>query len=185
MNLSKTTIENYLKKLSSDSPVPSAGVALSLTGAMGVSLLVMASRVTVSKKADADLQHFDFFILQANERVKELLALGEKDMANYRGFLRKEKSPEEIIEAPLEIARICAKILGSYRKIYPGCHPPVKGEAKAGMELLKTTVKESINLVQINLKHLREEEKEKYLQYKNKIREILVLSEERNCDDAY
>lgn len=178
MDISNLTIADYLEKLSSDKPVPNAGATLSITGAMGASLLVMAARITLSKKPSYDATlHINDFITNTEKKIPGLVSLGEKDIENFHGFLRKEKELEEMVEAPMEIAETSAEILDAYREIHHDCYYPVKGEALSGMHLLRTAAKGTVRITEINLEFVKE--KEKYLQYKDRLSEIVSKYEGR------
>jgi formiminotetrahydrofolate cyclodeaminase len=122
MAMSESTIDSFIKELSSDAPVPGGGGASGLVAAVGMSLGNMVMALTTGKKKYAEYQdEIESIIANANDITRELLDAMDKDAVAFEPLSKAyglPKSTEEEIahrnkvleealvvasEAPLEL----------------------------------------------------------------------------------
>jgi formiminotetrahydrofolate cyclodeaminase len=78
--MQETTINNFIKALSSKAPVPGGGGASALVGAVGVALCSMVANLTTGKKKYAEHQpDIDVMLSRTEQSISRLLLLIEKD----------------------------------------------------------------------------------------------------------
>jgi len=124
--MNEMSLNNFLEKLASASPVPGGGGASALAGALGIALGNMVGSLTVGKKKYADVEAE---IIALNEKAdvlrRELLALVEKDAEVFEPLSRAYSIPKddpnrdavmekvlaEAAEVPLQIMRRCCEAL--------------------------------------------------------------------------
>ncbi len=122
MAMSEYTIDNFIKELSSDAPVPGGGGASGLVAAVGMSLGNMVMALTTGKKKYAEYQdEIESIIANANDITRALLDAMDRDAVAFEPLAKAyglPKSTEEEIahrnkvleealvvasEAPLEL----------------------------------------------------------------------------------
>ena len=92
-------IGQYLESLSSNAPVPGGGSAAGLIGAEGVSLMLMAIRLTSGKKTYAEYEEELNAIAFRGEQLKErFLLLADRDEEAYLELSKAYKLPKETEE---------------------------------------------------------------------------------------
>ena len=124
--MNEMSLNNFLEKLASASPVPGGGGASALAGALGIALGNMVGSLTVGKKKYADVEAE---IIALNEKAdvlrKELLVLVEKDAEVFEPLSKAYSIPKddptrdavmaEVLkqasEVPLNIMRKCCEAL--------------------------------------------------------------------------
>ncbi len=122
MSMSESTIDSFIKELSSDAPVPGGGGASGLVAAVGMSLGNMVMALTTGKKKYAEYQdEIESIIANANDITRALLDAMDKDAVAFEPLAKAYGLPksteEEIVhrnkvleealvvasEAPLEL----------------------------------------------------------------------------------
>jgi len=113
-------IDDFIKQLSSKSPVPGGGGASALVGAIGVALCSMVANLTSGKKKYAEYQKdIDEIILRTETSANQLLQLIQKDAEVFEplsaayGIPKEDPKRDEILEnalvkacsVPMEILR--------------------------------------------------------------------------------
>jgi formiminotetrahydrofolate cyclodeaminase len=138
MQLSTMAINDYIKQLGSEAPVPGGGSASALGGAIGVSLIQMVANLTIGKAKYANYEELNLFALEEGGKIcTELLSLIDKDAeaysrlsaayklpratdeekvirnsANIDATLDAIKAPFEIMEASLKALNLCKSLVG-------------------------------------------------------------------------
>ena len=122
MSMSESTIDSFIKELSSDAPVPGGGGASGLVAVVGMSLGNMVMALTTGKKKYAEYQdEIESIIANANDITRALLDAMDKDAVAFEPLAKAYGLPksteEEIVhrnkvleealvvasEAPLEL----------------------------------------------------------------------------------
>jgi len=182
----KNTIDEYLKALSSKSPVPGGGSGAALIGATGCALLSKTLNFTVGKKKYAAAQKEMSDIFAKTEAIQEnMIKLCSQDAVAYRKLSDAMKASEkghkletalrEAISVPLEICK-------NSRDAIKLCLPVAK---KGNINLLTDTAIAGIALkcafesarlnVEINLKHMKDTD------FILSARKTLELMEKETC----
>ena len=119
-------IDDFIKKLSSKSPIPGGGGASALIGAIGVSLCSMVANLTAGKKKYEEYQSdLEEIIIRTQKSIDKLLTLIQKDAEVFEPLSAAYRIPigepnrDEILEnalvvacsVPLEILREVANVL--------------------------------------------------------------------------
>lgn len=119
-------IDDFIKQLSSKSPVPGGGGASALIGAIGVSLCSMVANLTIGKKKYAEYQDdLEEIILRTQKSTDKLLELIKKDAEVFEplsvayGIPKEDPSRDKILEdalvaacsVPMEILHEVAGVL--------------------------------------------------------------------------
>lgn len=119
-------LDDFIKTLSSSSPVPGGGGASALIGAIGVSLCSMVANLTSGKKKYAEYQSdIEQIIVRTQASIDKLLGLIQRDaevfepLSKAYGIPKEEPNRNEILEnalvlacsVPLEILNEVANVL--------------------------------------------------------------------------
>jgi methenyltetrahydrofolate cyclohydrolase len=119
-------IDDFIKQLSSKSPVPGGGGASAFIGAIGVSLCSMVANLTSGKKKYTEYQSdLEDIILRTQKSIDKLLKLIQKDAEVFEplsvayGIPKDEPNRNEIFEdalilacsVPMEILHEVANVL--------------------------------------------------------------------------
>jgi formiminotetrahydrofolate cyclodeaminase len=120
------TVDQFIKELSSKSPVPGGGGASALIGAIGVSLCSMVANLTIGKEKyeeyEADLEHI---LAQTQDACGKLLECIAKDaeaflpLSSAYSLPKEVENRDQILEqallnacsTPLEILREIEKVI--------------------------------------------------------------------------
>lgn len=125
-----SSVNDFLKVLSSKEPVPGGGGASAYVGALGMALGLMVGNLTVGKKKYQDVEADVMIIMEKGEniieRLKELVledaeafyplsqAYGLPKNTEEEARIKDETLQQALVKAsfvPLEIARYCAKVI--------------------------------------------------------------------------
>jgi formiminotetrahydrofolate cyclodeaminase len=125
-------IDEFIKRLSSKSPIPGGGGASALIGAIGVALGSMVANLTLGKKKYAEYQgEIEEIILKTQASADKLLSLIQKDAEVFEplsaayGIPKEDPKREEKLEyalvvassVPLEILKEVSDILGIIERL--------------------------------------------------------------------
>ncbi len=186
MDLHNIVFSDFLKKVNSHKPIPSAGSSLAVTGSLGASLLGLAAKVTLRKKMDCAVEKLTKLSEASENYSKKLLNLGKEDILVYKKVIAKEKgAKEKAVEVPLEIAAIALECLNLDETIIEECHKPMKGDAWLGIELLTTCAKSAVYIALINLDFLQPNKREDYEKQIAEIEQKLgIKCSPEGCNDC-
>ena len=172
---STMALPDLLDAISSNQPYPGGGSAAALAGALGVSLLLMASGVartrTGAPEETADLA-------QAGARLRPLrdalTGIVDADSNAYQGVVAAMRLPKgsdeeraarsEAIqqamriatETPLQTMRLCQQALHGAVTVAANCTPNAVTDVAVGIELLATVVRGAGLNVDTNLPGLKD-----------------------------
>lgn len=104
-------INEFIKVLSSDAPVPGGGGACALSGSMGLALGTMVANLTTGKKKYAEVQDEITSLIEKTEKLsKELLSYMEKDAVAFEPLSKAyglPKNTEEEIQYRTKVMEEC------------------------------------------------------------------------------
>ena len=99
MRMSEAQIEDFLEKLSSDTPTPGGGGAAGLVAAIGTSLGNMVLSLTTGKKKYAEYQpEIETLTIRVTELTKELLSSMDKDAEAFTPLAKAYGLPKDTEE---------------------------------------------------------------------------------------
>ncbi|MBS3969921.1 MAG: cyclodeaminase/cyclohydrolase family protein [Clostridia bacterium] len=165
MDISSLVIKDFLSKINSEKPIPSAGSSLSVTGSLGASLLGLTAKITLRKVPKCDHDMLKELAHKSEKASQRFLELGEEDILVYKQVIANEPgSVEKAIEIPLTMARMALDLVKNYEQVVHTCYKPVKGDAWLGVELLRTCVKSAVYIAVVNVDFFKPENREEYLE---------------------
>jgi methenyltetrahydrofolate cyclohydrolase len=170
-------VASLLDAFASNDPVPGGGAAAALTGAVGVSLLLMVAGMTKTRNGTpeetADLAEAAARLRPLREELIELIARDPQAYQQVVAALRLPKSTEAeqrrrrdaieaatrlATEAPLETMRACEEALREAPLIARAGNPNAVTDATAGVTLLVAALRVAGMNVDVNVKSLKAED---------------------------
>lgn len=187
-------LRDLLDAFASTSPAPGGGSAAALTGATGVSLLLMAIRVRLSKPGDSGQSTM---LAKAEERLRSLqpaiATFIDRDAEAYSSVIAALRLPVDpdgprrvaldsalrgAIEIPLDIMRACRRALREAPAVAAHCKKSTRGDVGVAIELLNAAVRGAGVTVDANLEALRD------VEYVARVRSERLLLESESAADA-
>jgi glutamate formiminotransferase / formiminotetrahydrofolate cyclodeaminase len=159
-------LDGWIDELASGSPTPGGGSAAALAGTLAAALVAMVARLTVGRKAYADVEAKARDILEDAERLRaELRRLVDEDAAAYEGVTRAYKIPkndsrrtEAIDEAlsaaarpPAEVVKRARRVLALAQTIEQIGNKNAVSDARVAAMLAKTAIDGATENVNANL----------------------------------
>lgn len=190
-------MDDFIKQLSSKSPVPGGGGASALIGAVGVSLCSMVANLTVGKKKYAEYQEdLEVILSRTQKSAGKLLGLIQKDAEVFEplsaayGIPKEEPNRDEILEnalmaacsVPMEILQEVANALDIIEQL------SVKGTKLAISDIgvsasaCRCAMESAIMNVYINTKLMKNRE---YALKMNEDAENILLKGTNICNQIY
>jgi formiminotetrahydrofolate cyclodeaminase len=170
-------VASLLDAFASHDPVPGGGAAAALTGALGVSLLLMVAGMAKTRNGTpeetADLAEAAARLRPLREELIELIARDPQAYQQVIAALRLPKSTEAeqrrrrdaieaatrlATEAPLETMRACEEALRDAPLIARAGNPNAVTDAAAGVTLLVAALRVAGMNVDVNVKGLTGED---------------------------
>lgn len=152
MDVGSLVINEFLAKVNSETPIPSAGSSLSVTGSLGASLLGLTAKITLKKTPEGKNSSLQELADKSEKVAEQFLNLGQEDIKVYKQVIAKEPGAvEKAIEIPITMAKLALDLVQTYEHVVHTCYKPVKGDAWLGVELLKTCVKSAVYIATVNL----------------------------------
>ncbi len=117
---SKATLDDYVKMLSQQEPVPGGGSAACLLAAMGAALISMVARYSSSRqKTKKEKKMLNKILATSEKHRKRLLKLVTADAKAYEQFAKlkntsgnkRRKAQIKAIKVPLEACRLCYELV--------------------------------------------------------------------------
>lgn len=145
--------------------VPTGGSVIAVSGAFGVSLLVLAVNLTLTKKdPPAELTALHDALRSGQRRIQ---TLGDADAELFAAFMKQAcsegtpKQDEEALrqqtrEVPLQLARELQESLSLARQLRPLVHTSVVSDVQAGAAILQGALQASLFTLAHNLSSLEE-----------------------------
>lgn len=167
------TVEQFIKELSSNSPVSGGGGASAMIGAIGVSLCSMVANLTIGKKKYAEYEEdMEQIVAQSQKKITQLLACITKDaeaflpLSEAYSIPKEDKNRDEILEkalinactVPMELLRELSSVIQIMEEL------AVKGSKLAISDVaiaacaLKSAMEGAIVTVYINTKQMKDKE---------------------------
>ncbi len=178
MAMSEYTIDNFIKELSSDAPVPGGGGASGLVAAVGMSLGNMVMALTTGKKKYAEYQgEIDSIIANANSITRELLDAMDKDAVAFEPLSKayglpkgtdeeiahRNKVLEEALvvasEAPLELMEKIVEAIKVTKRVAEIGSKLAISDAGVAVQCLKAALNGASLNVFINTKMMKNRDK--------------------------
>lgn len=170
ISYSEYALIDLLDAFASNEPVPGGGSAAALTGAIGVSLLLMVAGLpktrTGAPEEATDLAEAAARLRPRRDRLVELI---DEDSDAYRALLAAFRLPKDaeaeravrrdavqaamqpVTEAPLETMRECQQALAGAVIVARNGHAAAATDAAVAVELLSAAVRGSAMNVDVNL----------------------------------
>ena len=157
-------LDDLLDAFASASPAPGGGSAAALTGALGVSLLLMAIGIRTSRPSGAPES---FELADAADQLRTLRpavgSLVDRDAEAYESVLaaRRMKNQGEsamraATDVPLETMRVCRRALREAQVVAAHAIRSTHGDVGVAVELLRAAVRAAGITVDANLASLKD-----------------------------
>ncbi len=154
---------------SPDSPGSAAGSSSALTAVLAVSLIRMACQVQAEKSA-ADIREKLMGVSEKlTERQQNLYDLAEMDHCAVTNTCE-EVMVEEMTEVPLKLAGEINSVLETTGPISDLIAGELRGDFRAGIELLRASFRATLAVIKINFYGLNEEKRSDYVKRVKKIK---------------
>jgi len=169
------TLGAFTTSLASSAPVPGGGSASAITGAMGIALGAMVSRLSRKHADDAARGRLDAHIGTADRLRHRLEELADADEVAFRGYLdavalpkstedekaaRRQALHDALIGAaavPLEVADLCTHALTALATITPDSTNHTRSDIDTGCALLDAAGKGALVNARVNVDLLKDE----------------------------
>lgn len=160
------SLDGWIDTLAAATPTPGGGSAAALAGTLAAALVAMVARLTVGRKAYADVEAKARDILEDAERLRaELRRLVDEDAAAYEGVTRAYKIPkndirrsqaiDEALSAaarpPAEVVKRARRVLALAQTIEQIGNKNAVSDARVAAMLAKTAIDGATENVNANL----------------------------------
>jgi formiminotetrahydrofolate cyclodeaminase len=170
------SVDNYLKDLASDKPVPGGGAAVALVAAQATALLSMVLAVSGENPQKLPLQRHEDLTKSLEKARNRLVDLGDKDAEAFElvmaGFRLPKDTPEEkasrtaalqaaykaATEVPFATMETIAEILSNAGDVVRAGKATVISDAAIGIDFLHSSLKACRHNVRINLKYIKDDD---------------------------
>jgi formiminotetrahydrofolate cyclodeaminase len=169
---SNFTVRDLLDAFSSTAPAPGGGAAAALTGALGISLLLMAAGIRSSRSTDAA---GSADLTDAIDRLRSMRptieSLVDRDAEAYTSVIAALRMPTDAAErrqaaiasamraatdVPLEIMRACRRALHDAPSVAAYSIRSTHGDVGVAIELLRAAVRGAGLTIDANLASLKD-----------------------------
>lgn len=169
---SNYSVRDLLDAFSSATPAPGGGAAAALTGALGVSLLLMGAGIRSSRAnepagsaelADAtvdlrSLRPAIELLVDHDAEAYTSVIMALRIPAGERRQLAIDAAMRDATEVPLEILRACRRALRHAPVVATHSIRSTHGDVAVGIELLRAAVRSAALTVDVNLAMLKDAE---------------------------
>jgi len=163
---SNLSLGDLLDAFASASPAPGGGSAAALTGALGISLLMMAIGIRMSRPSGSPES---FELADATEHLRSLrpavASLVDRDAEAYSSVLAAlrmkvdgESAMHAATEVPLETMRACRRALREAQVVAAHAIGSTHGDVGVAVELLRAAVRAAGITVDANVGSLKDAE---------------------------
>lgn len=171
---SNYSVRDLLDAFSSTAPAPGGGAAAALTGALGVSLLLMAAGIRTSRATEST---DSMELADATDRLRSLrptiASLVDRDADAYTAVIMAIRIPSDAGErrraaiesamraatdVPLEIMRACRRALHEAPVVAARSIRSTHGDVGVAIELLRAAVRSAGLTIDANLASLKDAE---------------------------
>src|SRR6266699_3168945 len=165
------TLDGWIADLAGAAPVPGGGSAAALAGTLAAALVAMVARLTIGRKAYADVQQRVAEILAEAEALRaQLRRLVDDDAAAYAkvsaGYRlpkddpRRTRAADEALvgaaQTPLAMARGAARLVGLAREIGTIGNRNAHSDALVAEALARAALAGAVENVRVNVQSLSE-----------------------------
>ncbi|MFO7153317.1 MAG: cyclodeaminase/cyclohydrolase family protein [Bacillota bacterium] len=176
MELTETSIRDFLKILASEAPAPGGGSVSALNGAMGSALSAMVARLTLGREKYKDKELIMKEILEKAEELMDLLAAKvDEDTKAYNRVAEVFKMPKETEEqkaerkkamqealkhaalVPFSVMELCVDALHLFEKAVGNFNESAASDLGVGALCLKAALCGAWLNVKINLGSIADE----------------------------
>ncbi len=166
-----TSLDGWLDQLAAGTASPGGGSAAALAGATAAALIAMVARLTLGRKAYAEVQEQTRAIEQESEQLRhELRRLMDEDAAAYEGVMgalriakhdpaRASALDQALLyaaEPPLRVARRAVRVLELARAIEHIGNKNARSDARVAAALARAALAGGLENVKVNLAGLSE-----------------------------
>ena len=169
------TVPAYLAALASGDGTPGGGSASAVTGAMGIALGAMVSRLSRRHSGDEAGARLDAHIATADRLRLRLEGLADADEVAFRAYLdavalpkqsdddkatRRQALHDALIGAaavPLEVGRLCAEALATLATITADSTKHTRSDIDTGSALLEAAGRGALVNARVNIELLKDE----------------------------
>lgn len=158
--IGETKIDKFLDELASKKPTPGGGAVAALSAAMAAGLVQMVADLTVGKKGYEKVWEKAKVIgIQAKRLEKELLVLGDKDIAAYNSVVlafksknqkRLKKALQRAMDVPGQVAQKSGSVSRLAAQIGKIGNQNALSDAKTASHLAKAARRSAFENVKIN-----------------------------------
>ena len=175
---SNWTISEFLKKLSSEAPVPGGGSVAALSGALGAALVAMFSKLGISRKgiSSDDQEVLQKISTEAAAYQSKLTRLITEDSLAYTQVMEAYKLPKTTeeesrarqqaiqrglhiaVEIPLETMNACVECLHLVAEVALIGNPSAFSDLKVAEYMCQAGAKGALENIIINLSSIKDQE---------------------------
>ncbi len=176
MMLARSSLEDFISKLSAGTPTPGGGSAAALSGALAASLVQMVCELTLGREK---YKAHDAAVSSIREKAgglrRDLLALVDRDAAAYDEVIKAVRMPKEsdedltarkdalskanlfATETPMAVADACAALMTMAIDLAHKGHPNALSDVGTAALLAYAGLRGGAMNVRINLKGIADE----------------------------
>lgn len=155
------TLEDFLDKTASKSPVPGGGSVAALAGSLAAALCSMVCNLTLSSKKYAKVHKKISQLLEKSEILRKKLYLAiEKDAQAFQDVMNAPQSQEALKNAalsPLEIAQSSHALLPIIARISKIGNQSALSDCGVALNMAHASIKGAILNIEINLKQITDQ----------------------------
>jgi len=162
------SVNRYLSDLAAKMPAPGGGSAAALTGALGVSLVIMVLNYTIGKEKYKEFEAELKDKLSAAKELKDkITVLIDKDVQAYKKLSLtfnsqdgtvKEKALKDAAAVPIQICNHSYQAIKLCREIMDKTNRNLISDIAVAAELLSSAYYSALYNVKINLKSIKDKE---------------------------
>ena len=162
------SITKYLDDLSAKLPAPGGGSVAALTGALGVSLILMVLNYTIGKEKYKEFEEELKGVLEsAKELKKKLSTLIDRDVEAYKRLSAtfksqdgtiKEKALRDAAGVPIEICNCSFEAIKLCQEVMDKTNKNLITDIGVAAELLESAFNSALFNIKINLKGVRDKD---------------------------
>ena len=163
-----SNIRKYLDDLSAKLPAPGGGSAAALTGALGVSLILMVLNYTIGKEKYKEFEEeLKGALESAKELKKKLSLLIDRDVEVYKRLSAtfksqdgtvKEKALRDAAGVPIEICNCSFEAIKLCQEVMDKTNKNLITDIGVAAELLESAFNSAVFNVDINLKSIKDKD---------------------------